>query len=192
MEFVAAAPSTGTRWAEIWMDTFHCSLIQRATPPCSFPASLLAPCSCQITRSGDRARAGGGAPAVPGIPLGISRAPKCHQPAGIGEGSTLEGMRPLLQSSGWQELLSPPKTGQSTASFSIWKIEAKNHHLLRFSTSLWCPSAVGRCLLSLKPILRGRGAAAWPWDMHGLQEHRIQRMGVPGGAITTLTAQSQC
>lgn len=59
----------------------------RATPPCSFPAFLLAPCSCQITLS-----AGRGAPAAPGIPLGISRAPKCHQPAGTGEVSALAGM----------------------------------------------------------------------------------------------------
>lgn len=133
VEFVTPAPSTETHWAEIWMDTFHCSLTQRATLPCRFPVSLLAPCSCQISLSvtglvqeGEYWLHRGSPSGSPGPQIATSLQGQGKAPPwkGCGHCSKAQAGR---SSSAHQRLVraQPP--------FPCGKLKKKNHHLLSFS-----------------------------------------------------------
>lgn len=125
--------------------TFHCSFIPMAPPPCSSPISLLAPLlTSGWFGSGKKAHAGRGAAGCSPAPPPAHRAPKGR------EVSTLKRTKPLLQSSGWKEFLSPPKAGESGKFFPfagcMGKTEPKKSQFkISISPSSAWPAASPHC-----------------------------------------------
>lgn len=188
-----SSPSTETHWAEIWMDTFHCSLTQRATPPCSFPISLPAPCSCHISLSGDRARAGGAVLAASGIPLGISRAHKRHQPAWTREASTLAGMG-LITASKLRLAGAPQPTKDWSEHSLLFHVENSGKQSQHFLQQV-LPAVVSLCCGKVLPVPKAHpqrigGCSLALGHARTPETQNPKIFVVPEGAIITQTAQS--
>lgn len=119
---------------------------------------------------------------------GCTRAPKCHQPAGTGEVLTLKGCDHCLKAQAGRSSSAPQRLVRAQPPFPCGKLRQK--------ITICCisPTNAACCSVPLLPVPKAppqrKGSCSLALGHARTPGTQNPKLGVPGGAITTLTAQS--